>query len=196
MDDELSQPYTWRNVCRGFEMMGPDAEDHLALFLVNRQIFQEAMPVFYQNKLFHLWDVFHLSGFLSGMPARRLSQLGHLAFNYNETNLYWSPATDKIRGLDACDLSLAAMVTLNKLEVNIDEARWMEMPEDVCTATGRTCPLTNASDIPGMQALAIMARKARKLEVFGVCPLVKEYLKGEHQQAVAADSEAANEEWL
>lgn len=170
-------------------MEGPCIQQHLALLLVNRQVHQEAMPVFYQNNLFYFWHFPDLSRFVSGMSTSRLSQLRRLFFDYGRSGMGCYGAEDSI-----CMTGLAAVVKPSQLVVNIDEKYWYTMSVKTYMSMGRQHPFTDAQDIPGMQAIAIMARKARKLEVYGDCPKVKEYLEDERQKAAAAEGEAVDGE--
>ena len=86
----------------------------LSLLLVNKQIFKEAMPYFYQNNLFYFLDTAQLFHFLRNTPAYRRQHLTQLAIDYPGlgTDYHYAPAAFRI---------LATNPSLKRLFIHHDE---------------------------------------------------------------------------
>lgn len=132
----------------------------LALAHTNRQIFQEALPIFYNNNRFHCIDVVELKSFLSHVPQHGRDGIGEISFNYVVTQRYEAAAAfHLLRGLKA----------LKKLHIIFNETDWTaykrnDMPR-----------YAHPSDYKGMRKLTRITT-LKELVLVGDCDDLAKYI--------------------
>lgn len=132
----------------------------MALLRVNRQIFGEAMPVFYNVNSFHANTLQDLTHMLQHCGARRRACFNNISFDYGEKT---GPRT----AIKAFRL-LMEVKYLHSLQISIEDKPYLE--------AGPDAPLYKSADqMPGLELLGII--RVRGLEFLRACPKVESYLR-------------------
>jgi hypothetical protein len=134
----------------------------MALLRVNRQIFEEAMPVFYSVNKFHVDSLQELTHMLQYCGARRRGCFSNVSFDYGEKT---GPRT----ALKAFRL-LMDVKYLHGLRISIEDKPYLE------SGPFSSAPPYKSPDLmPGMALLGII--RVRELEFPRVCPKIESYLR-------------------
>ncbi|PPJ60830.1 hypothetical protein CBER1_11639 [Cercospora berteroae] len=137
---------------------------HLALLVTCKQVYQEAMPVFYGQNNFVCRSLDQLQVFLEATPKARRAHISRITFYYDA---YCR------RGTHAALRMLKEQERLHTLHVWISEFDWLKV-------TTTTRPLVrkykNVSDIPAIQILRSI-RGLKEVTFHGDCDTVR-YLVG------------------
>lgn len=136
----------------------------LAPLTINRQFYEEAMPIFYRINHFRFTDVHGLDSFLSGLAPARREHLAHISFYYS------SYTTDEKFAENAFKL-LSEIDYLRRLDIRIFENKWTQQarPNDLKT-------YQSVKDIPGLKVLKSL-RGLEEVTFHGPCPKVEEMLR-------------------
>lgn len=139
-----------------------DASRFMALFLVNRQIHNESVPIFYKINRFHAHSVSDLVKVLSLCGSERAHYFTHISFTY------WNSKTDESNANTAFSL-LKQCKGLSKLQMTAQD--WIFF--------GRPWPRHNSrfnsvDEIPGMKVLGGI--RVESFECSGNCPKIQAYL--------------------
>lgn len=161
------RPYTKK----GDPSVTESTSELLALLLVNRQIFEEAMPVFYEVNHFHAADLLELTTMLKHCGARRRPHFTSISVAYVQSV---GPRT----AIKAFKL-LKDVKRLRRLEIETTDAG---------PTTGGYKPLDSSSvpQLPGFKILNGV--RVRELHFTGTCPLIEAYLR----QTMVKDSRGEN----
>ena len=148
------------------------AQKALSLLLVNKQIYEEALPFFYRLNIFTFTSVTTMAGFLKKLPSSRQRYIRDLAFSYG-------PGEGKFA--ESAFQALASMENLSKLHVDIVESKWLHRQPD-----------KKILRLPGLGTL----RKIRVEEVVFSkhCPKVAALLKAELESSPAQKRKAGEME--
>ncbi|KAK5138280.1 hypothetical protein LTR08_003341 [Meristemomyces frigidus] len=134
----------------------------LALLQANKQIYQEALPVFYSINTFDIASTTHLSRFLAIMPPSCLKHLGHIRFTYLPSD---AP------GAASAFRRLKTIEHLRELDIDIDEAAWL----DHTAPRKRMQVYPDLKKLPGFATLRSI-RGLKRVSFHGDCENVKAYL--------------------
>ncbi|GAB7332264.1 hypothetical protein MBLNU13_g04107t2 [Cladosporium sp. NU13] len=136
--------------------------DIMALLRVNRQVFEEAMPVFFHVNNFHANSLQELTHMLQHCGARRRACFSNISFDYGEKT---GPRT----ALKAFRLLYEAKY-LHSLQISIEDKPYLESGPNNSDPTYRSPGL-----MPGMELLGIIP--VRELKFSGTCPKIGTYLR-------------------
>ena len=141
------------------------------LSLVNKQIYEEFTPYFFQINTFQFAGVSCISVVSQTLPSSHAQNIRHVTFKYHPFDA--DSATEAFKWL-------ASLENLQKLDVHIDEAAWK--------ADYRSSEAINLLKLPGLFTL----RKLRGLKVnfHGNCPEIAAVLKAEMEQPPKAPRSA------
>ena len=134
----------------------------MALLRVNRQMFEEAMPVFYSVNRFHAESLQELTHMLQHCGARRRACFSNISFNYGDRT---GPRT----ALKAFRLLIEAKY-VHSLQISIEERHYLESGP-----LAKAPPYKSPDLMPGMKLLSII--RVRELEFPRACPNVEFYLR-------------------
>jgi hypothetical protein len=129
----------------------------LALLLVNRQIFGEAMPVFYSVNHFHATELLDLTNMLKHCGARRRPYFTSISIRYD-------PDVGPRTAIKAFKL-LKDVKRLRRLEIETSDTGHQRGPLDS----------NKIPQLPGMKILSGV--RVRELHFTGDCPLIEAYLR-------------------
>lgn len=155
---EFAARPTWRNTVTYKQSMASS----LSLLLVNKQIFEEALPCFYRLNLLVFRDALSAHQFLQGTAPYRRQYISHIAIPFKRSDLEYAPRLF---------VYLASLPKLRTLHIEINEGDWLR----------RYRPLRRGEieilKIPGLEKLRKV--KVEKVTFGGDCPRISEYLKAE-----------------
>lgn len=142
------------------ELPSVDPNKLLAVLSVNRQIYSEAVPVFYGENEFIFANLSMLHNFLKNISLPRRQALRDVTVRYGYPG-YWT------------NDSKVATAAFRLLKDSIPlKSFCMNMPEDL--VLGRTARIKEPEDIPGIKQLKTL-RGIPDLQLYN-CPRVKAYL--------------------
>jgi hypothetical protein len=114
--EEFSQDGRALDIIRRYgQRFGQSSQEALSLLSVNRQIYEESLPIFYRNNLFYCPKVTKLGQYLRGLAPARRQHLRQIAFKYLPQDVDVTPAAFQYLG---------SLPNLRKLYVEIDEDVW------------------------------------------------------------------------
>lgn len=135
---------------------------HLALLSVNKEISNEAMPVFYSINSFVCSDLFHLEDFLATLAPERREQLRHISFFYTKTTHSKAAKAFKMLG---------EIEKLKRLDIVIDEADFVGLTKG---KGERMFP--DMLKLPGFHTLRSM-RAVKTVQFHGRCDTIRAALQ-------------------
>ena len=142
----------------------------LAILSTNKQIYHEAVPLFYQINHFKAETARELSVWVESVAPSRLQHVRHMSFRYAvRTRPHFGR-------LEAALLALSSLQNLKSLEIDAEDPQ--------CFAPfnhGRRIPhppgkYSGPCHLPGMEELVNLVRVAETLTITGDFPRIKEYL--------------------
>ncbi|KAK4610097.1 hypothetical protein CLAFUW4_13704 [Fulvia fulva] len=140
-------------------------EYYLDILLVNRQIHQEALPIFYKRNKFLFSDQAIMESRLQVLAVERRNHIEHISFAWNRTSKTQA---------ERCFKRLRAMPYLRHLDIHINEKQWLE-------AVQGSKPFDN-SKIHGFNALKAI-RGLETVNFYGDCDNVERALANVLTQA-------------
>ncbi|CAK1367675.1 hypothetical protein CB0940_11553 [Cercospora beticola] len=154
---------------------------HLALLQVSKQIYQEAMPVFYGDNLFVSENIGRLRDFLKRTPEARRMHIRYLAFSIE---VGFKAELSKVAKM------VAALPYLKELDIWIDEEHFKSVQVSTAGLPGfRISGFTALRSIPSLI----------DIRLHGNCPTIQEALEKLKEEAKAkakakekAEKEKAN----
>ncbi|PPJ59868.1 hypothetical protein CBER1_04944 [Cercospora berteroae] len=118
---------------------------HLALLRVSKQIYQEAMPMFYGDNLFVCENIGRLRDFLKRMPETRRNQIRYLAFSIEAG---FKAELSKVAKM------VAALPHLKELDIWIDEENFKSAQVSTAGLPGfMISGFTTLRSIPSLKAI-------------------------------------------
>lgn len=141
-----------------------DLRTHLALLSVNKEIFNEAMPVFYSINSFVCSDLFHLESFLATLAPERREQLRHISFFYTKNTHSKAAKAFKMLG---------EIQKLKRLDIVIDEADFVGLTKPKSQGE-RMFP--DVLKLPGFHTLKSM-RAVKTVQFHGNCDTIRQALQ-------------------
>jgi len=129
----------------------------LALLLVNRQIFEEAMPVFYGVNHFHATELIELTNMLKHCGERRRPHFTSISVGY------------------ARDVGPRTAIKAFKLLKDVKRLRCLEIETSDTVHKGGPLDPNKLPGLPGMKILESV--RVRELQFTGPCPLIEAYLR-------------------
>ena len=184
-DEEYSEHCSWEDDPDS-TLGSPPLQEVLALLSVNKQVYKEAMPFFYQINHFYCENPEAFMKFGCGVGQERFQHLRDIHINCGTR--YRAHVGDSATASE----KLAQLKFIKKLEVNIHEVWWFNMPKWERQQYGRSSKYTKAEQLPGMKNLAIAATKAKVFSITGDCPRIKEYLESEREKATKTEGVVEN----
>jgi len=134
----------------------------MAPLRVNRQIFEEAMPVFYNVNKFHVKSLQELTRMLQHCGARRRACFSNISFDYGGKT---GPKT----AMRAFRL-LNEVKFLHSLEMSVDEESYLEARSSTVAPRYKS-----PEQMPGIELLGIT--RVRELGFPRACPQIESYLR-------------------
>lgn len=146
----------------------PPMQEILALVTVNRQIYSEAMPVFYAVNHFYVQKISGLNHFVRNLSKERLRHVTSITFDYRH---------DTAKEVQAFVGTLALIsehaTNLKKITVQADDEMWFTV-----TKLRNSVPkYEESSDLPGIQKLCKLLSTVPKFEIVGECPRIQSYIR-------------------
>ncbi|KAI7534924.1 hypothetical protein KC331_g12296 [Hortaea werneckii] len=168
----------WSNsLVKGNEFIIKRSMDNiLALLCVNRQVYEEAMPLFYMLNTFHFDHYsFELQKFVESMPKSRFKHLRKLHFDFTETIEewlvdYWPDITEALSG---------KAVGFAELWISMTDDAWLgrgSKARQLRKSGRRTSRYSCIEEIPGFIDLAVAVARAEVVQWEGECPLIREFV--------------------
>ena len=187
--DKWPEPLAWSTHRVNDILHSAPMQKVLALLSVNKQLYNEAMPYFYQTNFFYFGNIEIFTKFMNRVPKARLHYLSdvYISMPYISLSLYHS-VFDKIPidDFQSAVTTLSQVKFLRKLEIETDDHTWFELPPRFRKLMGRTSKFMKPEQLPGIPALARAAGKAQALEVSGNCPRMEAYLRSEAEKLKSA----------
>ena len=151
-------------------LRAPPVQTLLELLLVNRQMYDEALPIFYGRNWFKFDTPYEFYKFIKGSADERVQLLRQVIITCDTT----------FRGIKGYELGAKALSTFTKLqslEVIIHDKSWFdrELIRKVYGAENYSHP----RELPGIQNLAYALNNAARFKIFGSCPQIRAYLATE-----------------
>ncbi|KAI7222385.1 hypothetical protein KC333_g1135 [Hortaea werneckii] len=171
----------WSNsLVKGNEFIIKRSMDNiLALLCVNRQVYEEAMPLFYMLNTFHFDHYsFELSKFVESMPKSRFKHLRKLHLDL-EGDVYewlielWPDVTEALS---------ANAVGLTELRLSMTDDAWLGRGPKARLWEkygDRASTYSCIERIPGFTDLALAVANAEVVRWEGKCPLIQELIEKE-----------------
>ncbi|KAM3414678.1 hypothetical protein BST61_g9836 [Cercospora zeina] len=133
---------------------------HLALLQVSKQVFEEAMPVFFGDNLFVFNSLPRMRDFLDATPKIRRNNISRMAF---PIEVRWKSVLPKVTKV------LATLTHLKELDIWIDEKDFKSEQKITAAFPGY--------HMPGFTALRTI-RGLKAVRFHGDCPDIKKALEG------------------
>jgi hypothetical protein len=156
--DRIDQVHFFSNKrtleCRPFQT-------YLALLLVSKQLYQEAMPIFYGGNHFACSTIGDLRRFLEFTPESRKDYIGHVSFHINNQDARIARTTFEL---------LKEVKYLREIDIWISEIEW-----GAVQTRRKSKKYSDMLKIPGLQVLGSM-RGLKRVAFHGDCDTVKAYL--------------------
>lgn len=141
---------------------------HLALLLTSKQIYQEAMPVFYSENNF----ITGLGPFDISLQALKPRCAGHI----RHISVYWEPL-GTAKTTVACFTAMKRMQNLRVVDIYFDTEEWKELKKP-CNAGNTFIP----EKLPGFAKLRDLYN-TRQVTVYGDCDELRSALVAAQKQA-------------
>ena len=132
----------------------------LALLLVNKQIYLEAMPIFYGANSFVCKTLGDVCALIHATPARRMKH-----FRYLTLDLACEIVAEEFDNFVSAMSKLQAVETLNTLEITGPDYHWLTLTKSKREQWGRTSKFTSFGQIPGFRNLAVVCSRAKVLTI-------------------------------
>ncbi|KAI7534983.1 hypothetical protein KC331_g12270 [Hortaea werneckii] len=151
-------------------------DDILVLLYVNRQVYEEAMPLFYMLNMFH-FDSYsvELHKLVWPMPTSRFEHLHELHFDLKEFVAEWLlelwPSVTEALSAKAGGFA--------ELRISMTDNAWLgrgSTARHLRIKGYRTSRYDRIEDIPGFKNLALAVAKAKVVRWEGKCPLIQEFI--------------------
>jgi hypothetical protein len=143
-------------------LIGPELNDHLAILGVNKEIYNEAMPVFYSVNSFVCGDLYRLEEFLKALAAERRQQLKHISFFYTKGTHAKAAKAFKMLG---------EIKMLKRLDIWIDEEDFVGL-----TKSDGARMFPDVLRLPGFHTLRSL-RAVKTVQFHGKCDTIREALQ-------------------
>ncbi|KAI7281144.1 hypothetical protein KC345_g4297 [Hortaea werneckii] len=163
-------------VISSLAFINKSANDTLTLLSANRQIYEEAMPFFYQlnNFYFDSYSV-ELLKFAVSMPRSRFEHLRKLHIDFTEAIQDWLLAS----WADITKALSTKSVGFGELSIATTDDAWLGRGHEArkfkkCGI--RTSTFKCIEDIPGFTNLAMAVARTKVVRWEGDCPLIREFV--------------------
>ena len=190
--DRYHEDHNWLDVVDSDALMSAPMQTILALLSVNKQVYDEAMPYFYQVNFFNFSSTARFTKFFNRVPIARLQNLGHVSIWVDGGPYYYADPETVGEYLSAVQ-ALSKVKSFRRLEIRTQDDDWFSLPREIKKVLGRTKNFTKIEQLPGIRDLAIAASKAQVLELRGACPRIERYLRSEAEKMKAAKSDSLAE---
>lgn len=144
----------------------------LAVLSTNKQIYFEAVPVFYQINHFRANSTWQLTAWVDRVAPTRLQHVRHISFRY--------ALDDRLLPLRHCSeaalVALSSLMQLKSLEINAEDPQWCVSLSKRRGAPRPPGTFSDPCDLPGMEELVKLVSVAERLTIRGDCSRIKEYL--------------------
>ena len=158
---QMSRGVRSQDYCLPRRLNGPLISSHLALFSVNKEIYQEAMPVFFGDNLFVCKSTRDLHDLLFGTTEERRNHIRYIAFSIIHDCKHYAAKTFKL---------LATLPRLRHLDIWINEDSFKTDKKGLAGLPGFV--------LPGFPALRSM-RGLEAVRFHGECDTIKNVLEAE-----------------
>ena len=140
--------------CRSFQT-------YLALLLVSKQVYKEAMPIFYGGNHFACSTIGDLGRFLRFTPESRKDNVRYVSFHINNQDAKIAQTTFEL---------LSQVKRLREIDIWISKTEW-----GAVQTRGKTKKYSNMFKIPGLQVLGSM-RGLKRVTFHGDCDTARTHL--------------------
>lgn len=172
----------------------PPLPEILALLLVCKQVFGEALPYFYQLNPLHVTSLENLTALAQRMPPSRLEHLNHLSIEL-DAHYRYANDVESYRRFPQTVKALGAIKDLKTLEIETNDKMWLSMRPANRQALGRKTLFKKFAQIPGMKKLAELAVSAGSFNLRGEAPELRKYLDSEMEMIKKArDKQDGNQD--
>lgn len=147
----------------------------MALLCVNRQIFKEAMPVFYSTHKFYVDNLHELGDMLLHCGPRRREHFTNISMSYS------SRYSDSIgpKTTSRAFKLLKEVKSLRSLEIAVEDQAFLK------GGRSRSARHESVAKIPGMRMLSEL--RVRKLDFTCNCPMIESYLRPKMLKDIGGD---------
>lgn len=153
-------------------LRGPGIQTLMALFSVNRQCYNEALPIFYSKNWFAFDSPYEFAKFVQHTTDERLGLVKHVIIHYSST----------FRGLKGYELganTLSKRKGIKNLQLAVCDDSWFDQ-KTVREEYGYNADVfSKPQDLPGISNIAFALSNASNFKIIGECPKVKQYLMTE-----------------
>lgn len=170
-DDIVVHDWLARENCSDFENFAP-MQTLLALLSVNKQISSEAMPYLYSVNYFFVDGYDAFITFARSTPPSRFQHFSCLVIDLED------PQDGKMSLFPEAAVRPGEIKAPKKLEIWLYDEQWFHLRNDY--VEGKFYKQKNfreASQVPGMNELAVALSKAESFEIEGECPRLKAFLE-------------------
>ncbi|KAI7154807.1 hypothetical protein KC349_g7415 [Hortaea werneckii] len=165
------------SLCKGTQfVIKKSMDDILALLYVNKQVYEEAMPLFYMLNMFHFdTDSLELRKLAWSMPNSRFEYLRKLHLDLTETIQDWLLASwaDITKALSTKSVGFA------ELSISTTDDAWLGRgfhAREFMKCGIRTSTFSCIEELYGFTHLALAVVKATVVRWEGECPLIWELI--------------------
>ncbi|KAI6899350.1 hypothetical protein KC318_g9500 [Hortaea werneckii] len=168
------------SLCKGSQfIIKKSMDDILALSYVNRQVYEEAMPLFYMLNMFHFDPYsFELIRFVDSMPRSRFEHLRKLHLDLEEDVDEWLIESWP----DITEVLSAKAVGFAELRISMTDDAWLGRgwkARQLKKSGHRTSRYSCIEDIDGFTDLAVVVARATVVHWEGECPLIRMFIEKE-----------------
>ena len=142
----------------------------LALFLVNRQVSDEAIEAFYAKNLLMFDSVYEFAQYAHRLSTEHLELVRNVSFQYSTISTGRNSAAYFKSGAKM----LTKLTKLKRLEVQTVDGQWFD--GYLSSSEWSTCCFSDPGELPGIHDLAFALNNAANFAVHGQCPRIRAFL--------------------
>jgi hypothetical protein len=148
----------------------------LAILSTNKQIYFEAVPVFYQINHFRANSTGQLTAWVESVAPTRLQHVRHISFRYalRDGTLPSSLKTALV--------ALSSLKQLKSLEIDAKDPQWFVSSSRRRGVAHPSGTYSDSCDLPGIKELVKLVGVAERVTISGDCSKIKEYVLKETVQ--------------
>ncbi|KAI6804105.1 hypothetical protein KC361_g317 [Hortaea werneckii] len=175
-------------------MIKKSVDDILALLQVNKQVYKEAMPLFYLLNTFHFDHLsFEVEKFPQSMPISRFEHLRNLHLDLTEDIAEWL----LVWWADITQALNTKAVGFAKLKISMTDDAWLGIGSKarrLRKSGARRSRYSCIDDIFGFEVLAMVVARAQDVCWEGECPLIQTFIAKEVARIKDGDYDTKVEE--
>jgi hypothetical protein len=151
----------------------------LAVLSINKQVYKEAMPIYYSRNNFRFDNITSLLRFASGSGIDRFQHVGGLELHTSTFDFTWMDPSLDVLPLSKVEANgvgmLAKLKTPHRVVMKLQgrDLNWMSRNRHFRNAVGVT---VKPQQLLALKELAMAGGKAKAFEIESGCEQIKEYL--------------------